>query len=181
VIGSFKNVPKSGEIRDRIDNQGSFRFVEHLADLGRETGEVERLHDQLDAGIESALMDDRILRITGREKDFQIASELSPSAAAWTVAATSRSIGPKPGSTSQPTPERSIRRGTDAGVELGGTRGEGVGAVGPGQKRVASALSRTLRAIGPTCQKRRGTRGQIPVIGTRPRNYPRWSSSAAFG
>jgi hypothetical protein len=43
---------------------------------------------------------------------------------------------------------------------------------GRGQKRVASALSRTLRAIGPTCQMRRGTRGQIPVIGTRPRNYP---------
>jgi hypothetical protein len=29
-------------------------------------------------------------------------------------------------------------------------------------------MSRTLRAIGPTCQKRRGTRGQIPVIGMRP-------------
>ncbi len=25
-----------------------------------------------------------------------------------------------------------------------------------------------LRAIGPACQKRRGTRGQIPVMGTRP-------------
>ena len=29
-------------------------------------------------------------------------------------------------------------------------------------------MSRTLRAMGPTCQKRRGTRGQIPVMGTRP-------------
>src|ERR1700732_4482491 len=29
-------------------------------------------------------------------------------------------------------------------------------------------MSRTLRAIGPTCQKRRGTRGQSPVIGMRP-------------
>lgn len=25
-----------------------------------------------------------------------------------------------------------------------------------------------LRAIGPTCQKRRGARGQMPVMGTRP-------------
>jgi hypothetical protein len=32
---------------------------------------------ELDAGIESALMDDRVLCITRREKDFQIASELS--------------------------------------------------------------------------------------------------------
>jgi hypothetical protein len=29
-------------------------------------------------------------------------------------------------------------------------------------------MSRTDRAMGPTCQKRRGARGQIPVIGTRP-------------
>jgi hypothetical protein len=57
--------------------QGSFHRVEHLADLGRETGEIEGLHDQLYARIEAALMDDRILRITRREKDFQIASELS--------------------------------------------------------------------------------------------------------
>jgi hypothetical protein len=29
-------------------------------------------------------------------------------------------------------------------------------------------MSRTVRAIGPTCQSRRGTRGQIPVAGMRP-------------
>ena len=60
-----------------VDNQGSFRFLKHLADLGRETGEIEGLDDQLEAGIAAALMDDRILRITRREKDLQIASELS--------------------------------------------------------------------------------------------------------
>ena len=52
---------------DHHDNQGSFRFLEHLANLRRETGEVEGLHDQLDAGIGSALMDDRVLRIARRE------------------------------------------------------------------------------------------------------------------
>ena len=39
---------------------------------------------------------------------------------------------------------------------------------GPASCESASAKSRMLRAIGPTCQKRRGARGQIPVIGTRP-------------
>jgi PLD-like domain len=42
--------------------QGSFRFVEHLADLGRETGEIEWLYDQLYARVESALMYDRAAR-----------------------------------------------------------------------------------------------------------------------
>ena len=63
--------------RNPADDHGSFRFVEHLADLGRETREIEGLYNQLYARIESALMDDRILRITRREKDFQIATELS--------------------------------------------------------------------------------------------------------
>ena len=67
----------SGNVWKCIDNRGSFRFVKHLADLGCETGEIEGLHDQLDTGIESALMDDRVLRITRREKDLQIASNLS--------------------------------------------------------------------------------------------------------
>jgi hypothetical protein len=69
--------PHPSVVRNPEFCHASFRFVEHLADLGRETGEIEGLHDQLDAGIESALMDDRVLRITRREKDFQITSELS--------------------------------------------------------------------------------------------------------
>jgi hypothetical protein len=60
-----------------IAKDRSFRFVEYLADLGRETGKIEGLYDQLNARVESTLMDYRILRITSREKDFQIVSELS--------------------------------------------------------------------------------------------------------
>jgi hypothetical protein len=76
----------------------------------------------------------------------------------------SESIGPKPGSTNQPT-----RSGLARLPPLCRTGG------GPLNSRrhrpargEANAMSRTLRAIGPTCQKRRGTRGQSPVIGMRP-------------
>ena len=39
-----------GVVRNQEFCQGSFCLIEHLADLGRETGEVEGLHDQFDAG-----------------------------------------------------------------------------------------------------------------------------------
>src|SRR5262249_35377116 len=44
---------------------------QHIHHPARELVEAERLADQLDAGIEHAVVDDRIARVTGREQDLE--------------------------------------------------------------------------------------------------------------
>ncbi len=56
----------------------------------------------------------------------------------------------------------------DSVIERGGVAGVADCPSGPASWEKANDRSRILRAIGPTCQKRRGSRGQIPVMGTRP-------------
>src|SRR3984957_7903456 len=51
-----------------------FRSLEHLAKFDRQLTRRERFGKKFDAGVESALMNDRIARIAARKQHFQIGS-----------------------------------------------------------------------------------------------------------
>src|SRR5207253_794158 len=69
----------------RPSGRAWLRASEHAPDLPRHVGLAERLHQQVDPGIEPAVVDDGVARVAGGEKHLEIGAssmrfvgELSP-------------------------------------------------------------------------------------------------------
>src|SRR5258707_14772602 len=71
VTGQRRALKATPRARGRFlppPRSGAFSTIQHAPYLGCDLGIGERLEDDLDAGVEPAVMDDRIARISGGEE-----------------------------------------------------------------------------------------------------------------